>query len=72
MCGAIEAPNSRFGHFLSMLINKYTECEKHKYECMSSEEMRADFEEFNDYDDDIREACKVVSMDVKALCPSLN
>ena len=54
VCGAREAPNSRFGHFLSILINNYADCEEHEHECMSIEDMRAAFEAFNDYDEDTR------------------
>ena len=62
VCGAREAPNSRFGHFLSMQINDYSDCEEHRHECLSSEELRAEFEVFNDYDDNVREGCKVVNI----------
>ena len=41
--GATEAPNSRFGHFLSMMINNYADCAEHSHECDSSEDMRAAF-----------------------------
>ena len=39
---------------------------------MSSEDMRAAFEAFNDYDEETREGCQMVSMDVKALYPSMS
>ena len=52
-------------------MNDYADCEEHDPECMSSEEMRGAFEEFNEYNSEIREGCKVVSMDVKALYPSM-
>ena len=44
--------------------------EKHN-ECKSSEEMRAALEEFNKCDQNIREKCVLLSMDVKALYPSM-
>ena len=71
VCGAREAPNSKFGHFLSLIINNFADSEENKNECMSSEEMRAAFEKFNEYEDDIREGCRIISMDVKALFPSM-
>ena len=33
--------------------------------------MRASFEEFNEYCEEIREKCAIISMDVKALYPSM-
>ena len=66
-----EAPNSKFGHFLSMIINNFADCAEDTHECMSSEEMRAGFEEFNDLSDELREGCRIISMDVKALYPSM-
>ena len=71
ICGANEAPNSKFSHFLSMLINNYGDCAEHKSECKSSEEMRAAFEEFNNLSEEIKTNCQLISMDVKALYPSM-
>ena len=71
ICGAKEAPNSKFSHFLSMLINHYADCAEHKNECKSSEEMRVGFEEFNNLNAEMREKCQLISMDVKALYPSM-
>ena len=55
-----------------MIVNHYADSIGRKNECMSSEEMRAGFEEFNGYEDNIRKQCKVISMDVKALYPSMS
>ena len=30
VAGAKVAPNSRFGHFLSILLNNYADCEEHE------------------------------------------
>ena len=54
-----------------MIINNYADCAEDEHECMSSEEMRAAFENFNDCDEKVREGCKIISMDVKALYPSM-
>ena len=72
VCGASEAPNSRFSNFLSRIINDYADSTEIKTECKSSEEMRAAFEEFNSTDQENRKRCKIISMDVKALFPSMN
>ena len=69
--GAREAPNSRLGHFLSDITNKYSDCEESQTECRSNEEMRAAFERFNKCDRGVKMKCKVFSMDVKALYPSM-
>ena len=71
VCGADEAPNSRFSHFISKMINHYADSVEKHNECKSSEEMRASFEEFNKLDKKVREKCKIISMDVKALYPSM-
>ena len=54
-----------------MIINKFADCAENTHECMSSEEMRDAFEEFNDYSDEGSEGFKIISMDVKALYPSM-
>ena len=71
VCGATDAPNSRFSHFLSRVINDYADCVEGSRECRSSEEMRASFENFNGYSKEIRSKCRILSMDVKALYPSM-
>ena len=43
----------------------------HENECESSEEMKAAFEVFNELEENIRMKCQIVSMDVKALYPSM-
>jgi heme oxygenase len=64
VCSAKQAPNSRLGHFLSRVINKFSGCEEINTECRSKEEMRAAFESFK-LDKETR--TKIISMDVKAL-----
>ena len=71
VCGASEAPNSRLGHFLSMIVNDFSDDANHDNECASGEEMKAAFKQFNMLDKEIRMKCKIVSMDVKALYPSM-
>ena len=71
VCGASEAPNSRLSHFLSRIINDYADNANIETESKSSEEMRAAFEEYNGKDEETRKQCKVISMDVKALYPSM-
>ena len=72
VCGATQSPNSRLGTFLSQIINNYMDCSDCKTECRSSEEMRAAFEAFNKLDNETRGKCKTISMDVKALYPSMS
>ena len=72
VCGARISPNSRLGHFLSRVINDYVDCEESQTECHSSEEMRAAFEAFNNLDKNERAKCKIISMDIKALYPSMS
>ena len=69
--GANHAPNSRLSHFLSDVVNKFADCEEIETECKSSEEMRSAFDEFNKLNKDVRMKCKVLSMDVKSLYPSM-
>ena len=71
VCGATEAPNSRLGHFLSMIVNNYADAAGHENECESGEEMKAAFEAFNKLDKEKRLKCEIISMDVKALYPSM-
>ena len=70
--GANTAPNSRFGHFLSTIVNDHADFEENRSECRSSEEMRAAFDAFNRYDQNDRLRCKIISMDVRALYPSMD
>ena len=72
VCGANDAPNSRLSHILSRIVNDYCEEAAIETECKSSEEMRAAFEEFNKIDEEQRKACRILSMDVKALYPSMD
>ena len=71
VCGASEAPNSKLSHFLSRVVNDYADSMGIETECRSSEEMRAAFEEFNEREESERKECGVISMDVKALYPSM-
>ena len=71
VCGANEAPNSRLSHFLSQIINDYADFQNIKTECKSSEHMKAAFEEFNKLDNTKKQQCCIISMDVKALYPSM-
>ena len=40
--------------------------------CIIVEDMRAEFEAFNRCNETVREGCQIVSMDVKALYPSMS
>ena len=72
VCGASQAPNSRLGHFLSTIVNDFADAANIGTECRSSEEMRAAFEKFNDEErPEEKKQCEVISMDVKALYPSM-
>ena len=71
VCGASESPNSRLSNFLSRIINDFADKIGIETECRSSEEMKAAFEQYNSGDENIREKCQVISMDVKALYPSM-
>ena len=72
VCAASSAPNSRFGHFVSMILTNYLDNDTDHHEVMSSEEMRAGLEEYNvKTPDEIKKNCVIFSMDVKALYPSL-
>ena len=71
VCGANQAPNSRLSGFLSRIVNDHADAIGIETECRSSEEMRAGFEEYNDGDVEMKRHCAVISMDVKALYPSM-
>ena len=71
VCGASESPNSKLSTFLSRIINDYAESVGIETECRSSEEMKAAFEKFNQRETSERKDCRVISMDVKALYPSM-
>ncbi|MCP3849452.1 MAG: hypothetical protein GY694_04320, partial [Gammaproteobacteria bacterium] len=71
VCGATEAPNSRLSSFLSRIVNDYTDSIDNKTECRSSEEMKAAFEEYNGRENAGDRKCQIISMDVKALYPSM-
>ena len=71
VCGANQAPNSKLGNFLSRVVNDFADAAGITTECRSSEEMRAAFEKYNDGDPRVKENCAVISMDVKALYPSM-
>ena len=72
VCGANQAPNSKLGNFLSRIVNEYADAANIRTECKSSEEMRASFEKYNDEEEPaVKKQCRVISMDVKALYPSM-
>ena len=71
VCGASDSPNSRLSNFLSRVINDFADKIGIETECRSSEEMKAAFEQYNNEDEDVRKRCQVISMDVKALYPSM-
>ena len=72
VCGANSAPNSRLGHVLSKMINNFADCADSNTECRSSEEMRAAFYTFNKMNRQTKLKCQILSMDVKALYPSMS
>ena len=72
VCAANIAPNSRLSHFLSMIINDFMDAENHDGEVRSSEEMRAKFEAFNSLENIDKRFVRILSMDVKALYPSMS
>ena len=57
---------------MSRVINDYCEDAEINTECKSSEEMRASFEEYNKKEAETRKNSKIISMDVKALYPSMD
>ena len=73
VCGANESPNSRLSCFLSRVVNDYADSMNIETECRSSEEMRAAFERYNnEEEEEVKRECKILSMDVKALYPSMD
>ena len=71
VCGANQAPNSRLSGFLSRIVNDYADKENIGTECRSGEEMKAAFEKYNETDGDVKTQCAIISMDVRALYPSM-
>ena len=72
VCGANESPNSRLSGFLSRIINDFADSMDIATECRSSEEMRAAFERYNnEEEEEIKRNSAILSMDVKALYPSM-
>ena len=70
---ANQAPNSRISHFVSKIINNFADAVENHHEVRSSEEMRAAFEKYNtETDADTKKQCKILSMDVSALFPSMS
>ena len=53
------------------MIDHYADSVDKHSECKSSEEICAAFEDFNKLNKNVREKCKIISMDVKALYPSM-
>ena len=56
---------------LSRMINHFSDCVENSTECRSSEEMRAAFTDFNRKSRESKLKCQIISMDVKALYPSM-
>ena len=71
VCGASDSPNSRLSNFLSRIINDFADRIDIQTECRSSEEMKAAFEQYNTEEGNTKRRCQVISMDVKALYPSM-
>ena len=72
VCGAKVAPNSRMSSFVSKIIYDVADTINDSRECKSSEEMRASFEAANNsVDENVRKRSHILSMDAKALYPSL-
>ena len=72
ICYANEAPNFRISHFLSKILNDYTDAVEDHREVRSSEEMRASFERYNSgTDPEAKKHCVVLSMDAKDLYGSM-
>ena len=72
VCGAKEAPNSRFSRFCSKVVTDIADMVGDSRECRSSEEMRAAFEAFNsNVDVNVRKKTIIFSKDAKALFPSM-
>ena len=72
VCGANESPNSKLSCFLSRVVNDFADSMGIATECRSSEEMRAAFEKYNnETGEDKKKKSAVLSMDVKALYPSM-
>ncbi len=71
VCGASESPNSRLSNFLSRVINDFADKINIETECRSSEQMKATLEQFNAEDQETKSKCQIISMDVKALYPSM-
>ena len=72
VCGANESPNSKLSCFLSRIVNDFADSMGIATECHSSEEMRAAFEKYNnEAGEDTKRKSTVISMDVKALYPSM-
>ena len=62
ICGANQTPNSKLSHFVSRIVNDYTDAAGIRTESRSSEEMRAAFEEYNKVDPEVRNQWSVLSM----------
>ena len=56
----------------SRVVNNFADCVQNNTECRSSEEMRAAFNDFNNQSSEIKQKCEIISMDVKALYPSMS
>ena len=73
VCAANVAPNARMSHFLSKILNDYSDAVESHSECRSSEEMRAAFESFNENTDpETKKNSTLLSMDAVKLYPSMS
>ena len=71
VCNGSQSPNNPLSHFISKIVNDYADAANIETECRSSEEMRAEFEKYNEDEPATRRKCRVLSMDVDALYPSM-
>ena len=58
-------------NFLSRVINDFADKINIETECRSIEQMKATFEQFNAEDQETKSKSQIISMDVKALYPSM-
>ena len=81
VCSAKSGPSSRMSNLISMILNKAADNMNNETECRSTEELKKEIldtnreienksEENNEYKQKIKQA-EIISLDVKALYPSL-
>ena len=54
------------------MLNDFSDCAESDTGCRSNEDLKASFEDFNKLNKDVRKKCRIISMDVKALYPSMS